>query len=66
MFVLRVCLQKQRKQSFLTLAKENQSPLGLYQNPPTFFFKKKRLFCASNLCPAFYFAVSPPHFCVRH
>ncbi len=36
-----VCLwdmQEQRKQSFLTLAKENQSPLGLYRNPPTFFF----------------------------
>ncbi len=36
--VLRVCLQEQRKQSFLTLAKENQSPLGWYPNPPTFLF----------------------------
>ncbi len=38
MLVSRVCLQQQRKQSFLTSAKENQSPLGLYRNPPTFFF----------------------------
>ncbi len=28
-----VCSQEQR---LLTLAKENQSPLGLYRNPPTF------------------------------
>ncbi len=42
MLVSRVCLQEQRKQSFLTLAKENQSPLGLYQNPPTFFFTNPR------------------------
>ncbi len=38
MLVLRVCLQEQRKQSLLTLAKENQSPLGWYPNPPTFLF----------------------------
>ncbi len=36
--VKNVCLQEQRKQCFLTLAKENQSPLGLYRNPLTFFF----------------------------
>ncbi len=42
MLVLRVCLQDQRKQSFLTLAKENQPSLGLYQNPPTFFFTNPR------------------------
>uniref|UniRef100_A0A672MEI3 Tyrosine-protein kinase BAZ1B n=1 Tax=Sinocyclocheilus grahami TaxID=75366 RepID=A0A672MEI3_SINGR len=38
MLVSRVCLQEQRKQSFLTLAKDNQSPLGLYRNPQTTFF----------------------------
>ncbi len=37
-----VCLQEQRKQSFLTLPKENQSPLGLYRNPLTFFFTNPR------------------------
>uniref|UniRef100_A0A671KJW9 Uncharacterized protein n=1 Tax=Sinocyclocheilus anshuiensis TaxID=1608454 RepID=A0A671KJW9_9TELE len=37
-----VCYEEQRKQSFLTLAKENQSPLGLYRNPPTFFFTNPR------------------------
>ncbi len=37
MLVSRVCLQEKRKQSFLTLAKENQSTLG-NRNPPTFFF----------------------------
>ncbi len=43
MLVSRVCLQEQRKQSFLTLAKENQSPIGLlYRNPPTFFFTNPR------------------------
>ncbi len=42
MLVSRVCLQEQRKQSFLTLAKENQSPLGLYRNPLTFFFINPR------------------------
>ncbi len=42
MLVSRVCLKEQRKQSFLTLAKENQSPLGLYRNPPTFFFTNPR------------------------
>ncbi len=31
-----------RKLSFLTLAKENQSPLGLHRNPPTFFFTDPR------------------------
>ncbi len=30
MLVSRVCIQEQRKQSFLTLAKENQSHIGLY------------------------------------
>ncbi len=35
-------MQEQRKQSFLTLPKENQSPLGLYRNPPTFFFTNPR------------------------
>ncbi len=38
MLVLQICLQEQRKQSFLALAKENQSPLGLYRNPLSFFF----------------------------
>ncbi len=33
-----VCLHEQRKQSFLTLAMENQSLLGLYRYPPTFLF----------------------------
>ncbi len=42
MLVSRVCLQEQRKQSFLTLAKENQSPHDLYLNPPTFFFINPR------------------------
>ncbi len=37
-----VCSQEQ---SFLTLAKETQSPLGLYWNPLTFFFYKSS-FCA--------------------
>ncbi len=37
-----VCLKPQRKQSFLALSKENQSPLGLYKNPPTFFFTNPR------------------------
>ncbi len=37
-----VRLQEQRKQSFLTLPKENQSPFGLYRNPPTFFFTNPR------------------------
>ncbi len=32
----RVCLQEERK------GKENQPPLGLYQNPPTFFFTDPR------------------------
>ncbi len=35
-------LQEQRKESFLTLAKENQSPLGLFRNPLTFFFTNPR------------------------
>ncbi len=38
------CIQEQRKQSFLTLAKENQSPLGSYGNPPNFFFTNPRFF----------------------
>ncbi len=38
MLISRVCLQEQRKQCFLTLAKENQSPFGLYRNPLTFCF----------------------------
>ncbi len=42
MLVSQVCFQEQRKQSFLTLTKENQSPLGLYRNPPTFFFTNPR------------------------
>ncbi len=47
-------LQEQRKQSFLCLAKENQPPLGIHWNPPTFFFTNPRfaigvLFC-SLLC----------------
>ncbi len=42
MLVSRVCLQEQKKQSFLTLAKENQSALGLYRNLPTFFFTNPR------------------------
>ncbi len=63
MLVSRVCLQEQTKQSFFTLPKENQSPLGLYRNPPIFFFSS---FCAFNLWPAFCFAVSPPDFHVRH
>ncbi len=53
----RVCLQEQRKQSFLTLAKENQSPLGLYWNPPTFVFRKSS-FCASISWPVFCFVLS--------
>ncbi len=32
-----------KEASFLTLAKENQSPIGLlYRNPPTFFFTNPR------------------------
>ncbi len=42
MIVSQVCLQEQSKQSFLTLAKENQSPLGLYRHPLTFFFTNPR------------------------
>ncbi len=42
MLVSRVCLQEQRKQRFPTLAKENQSSLGFYRNPPTFFFINPR------------------------
>ncbi len=42
MLVSRVCLQEERKQSFLTLAKENQSPLGLYQNPQILKFTNPR------------------------
>ncbi len=48
MLVSRVCLMEQRKQSFLTLAKENQSPLGLYRNPPTFFFTNPRFVLLIN------------------
>ncbi len=42
MLVSRVYLHEQRKQSFLTLAKENQSPLGLDKNLPTFLFTNPR------------------------
>ncbi len=42
MIVSQVCLQEQSKQSFLTLAKENQSPLGSYRHPLTFFFTNPR------------------------
>ncbi len=55
--VSRVCLQEQRKQSFLTLAKENQSPPGLYRSPPTFVFRKSS-FCASISWPVFCFVLS--------
>ncbi len=34
--------KEQRKQSFLTLPKENQSSLGLNRNPPIFFFTNPR------------------------
>ncbi len=43
--------------SFLTLAKENQSPLGLYRNPDIFLYKSS--FCASNSWPGFCFVLSP-------
>ncbi len=42
MLVSWVCLQEQKKQSFLTLAKKNQSPLGLHGKPQTFFFTNPR------------------------
>ncbi len=57
MLVSRVCIHEQRKQSFLTLAKENQSPLGSYRNPPTFFNSNPH--CASNSWLAFSFVLSP-------
>ncbi len=47
------------KQRFLTLAKENQSLLGLYQNPPTFFFTNPHFVLLIH-DRAFCFAVSPP------
>ncbi len=52
-----VCLQEQRKQSFLTLAMENQSLLGLYRYPPTFLFTNSpfvlliRDYCFVLICP---------------
>ncbi len=45
------------KLRFLTLAKENQSPLGSYRNPPT--FSLQILILCFNLWPAFCFVLSP-------
>jgi len=59
-----VCLWDQKKQSFLTLAKENQSPLGLYRNPPTFFFTNPHfVLLISDRC---FVLISPQRFRVRH
>ncbi len=43
-----VCLLEQRKQSFLTLAKENQSPLGLILKYSDIFLYKS-LFCSLSI-----------------
>ncbi len=51
-------LQEQRKQSYLTLAKENQSPLGLISKSSGIFLYKSSV-CASNSGPAFCFVLSP-------
>ncbi len=59
-----VCLQEQRKQSFLTSAKENQSPLGLYWNPLTFFFTNPRFVLL--ICDWNFVLCSPVCFRVRH
>ncbi len=60
MLVSRVYLHEQRKQSFLTLAKENQSPLGLDKNLPTFLFTNPQFVL---LIHALHFLFSP---CFRY
>ncbi len=59
--VSQVCLQEQRKHRFFTLSKENQSPLGLYWNHPSFSFTN----------PRFVFLIRDQSFvlfslCIRH
>ncbi len=51
MLVLRVCLQEQRKQSFLTLAKDNQCPWLISKSSDISLYKS--LFCASSSWPLF-------------
>ncbi len=54
----------QRKRSFLTFAKENQSPLGLYRNPLTFFFSNPRfVLLIRDWC---FVLLSPLRFHIHH
>ncbi len=67
-----IWLKEQRKQSFLTLPKENKSPLGLYRNPPTFLLTdpcfvlliRDRHFALLSLCHASAFVTN--HRCLRY
>ncbi len=54
----------QRKRSFLTFAKENQSPLGLYRNPLTFLFSNPRfVLLIRDWC---FVLLSPLRFHIHH
>ncbi len=59
-----LCLQQQWKQSFLTLPKENQSPLGLYRNPPTFLFTNSRFMLL--ICNWCFVLLATNHRCVHY
>ncbi len=64
MLVLQICLQEQRKQSFYALEMENQSSLGLYQNPHTFFFTNPRFVIV--ICDGCFVLFSLPRFRVLY
>ncbi len=57
-----VCLQEQCKQSFLTLPKENQSPLGFYRNPTFLFTNSRFMLLICNWC---FVLLATNHRCVR-
>ncbi len=52
-----------KEAKFPSLANENQSSLGLYRNPLTFFFTNARFVL---LIHDRRFDLSPPGFCIRH